>query len=79
MGGVKVSLTRMNSGSSGKVSEIQGGHGMANRLSAIGIIPGKRITKIGSMLMKGPITIEIDRAKIAIGFGMASGILVELD
>jgi len=68
----------MQAGQSGKVVEIQGGHGMVNRLSALGIRPGKRITKVGSMLMRGPVTIQVDRAQVAVGFGMASRIIVEV-
>jgi ferrous iron transport protein A len=67
----------MQPGQSGIVVQIQGGHGIVNRLSALGIIPGKRITKISSMLMRGPITIEIDRVQVAIGFGMANKVIVE--
>jgi len=74
----QTSLTRMQAGQSGKVVEIQGGHGMVNRLSALGIRPGKRITKVGSMLMRGPVTIQVDRAQVAVGFGMASRIIVEV-
>jgi len=68
----------MQAGQSGKVVEIQGGHGMVNRLSALGIRPGKRITKVGAMLMRGPVTIQVDRAQVAVGFGMASRIIVEM-
>jgi len=74
----QTSLVRMQAGQSGKVVEIQGGHGMVNRLSALGIRPGKRITKVGSMLMRGPVTIQVDRAQVAVGFGMASRIIVEV-
>ena len=74
----QISLVRMQAGQSGKVVEIQGGHGMVNRLSALGIRPGKRITKVGSMLMRGPVTIQVDRAQVAVGFGMASRIIVEV-
>ncbi|TET27026.1 MAG: ferrous iron transport protein A, partial [Dehalococcoidia bacterium] len=59
--------------------QVQGGYGMVNRLSALGIRPGKRITKVSSMLMRGPVTIQVDRAQVAIGFGMAKRIIVELD
>ena len=52
---------------------------MVNRLSALGIRPGKRITKVSSMFMRGPVTIQIDNAQVGIGFGMASKIIVELD
>jgi len=69
----------MQPGHSGIVVQIQGGHGLVNRLSALGIMPGKRITKISSMLMRGPVTIEVDRVRVAIGHGMANKIIVKLD
>ena len=77
--GKQVTLARMQAGQGGTVVQIQGGHGLVNRLNALGIRPGKRITKISSMLMRGPVTIQVDRAQVAIGFGMAKRIIVELD
>jgi ferrous iron transport protein A len=72
-------LARMRRGQSGIVIQIQGGRGLFNRLNALGIIPGKRITKISSMLMRGPVTIEVDRVEVAIGFGMANRVIVKPD
>jgi ferrous iron transport protein A len=69
----------MQTGQSGIVTQIQGGYGLVNRLSALGIMPGKRITKISSILMRGPVTIQIDRVQVAIGFGMANKIIVGPD
>ena len=77
--GKQITLTRMQTGQSGIVVQIQGGHGLVNRLDALGIRPGKRITKVGSMFMRGPVTVQVDRAQVAVGFGMASRIIVELD
>ena len=74
-----VTLTRMQTGQSGRVVEIQGGFGVIDRLNALGIIPGNRITKISSMLARGPVAIQVDRAQLAIGYGMANKIIVELD
>ena len=74
----QVTLVRMQPGQRGMVVQIQGGHGLVNRLGALGIIPGKRITKISSMLMRGPVTIEVDRVQVAIGFGMANKIMVKM-
>jgi len=74
----QISLVQMRAGQSGTVLSIDGGHGMVNRLNTLGIIPGKKITKIGSIFMRGPVTIEVDRAKVALGFGMAKRILVQL-
>ncbi|MBA7611429.1 hypothetical protein ES703_18653 [subsurface metagenome] len=80
MPGVKiVTLRQMQSGQSGKVVEIQGGHGLVNRLSALGIRPGKKITKVSSMLMRGPVTIQSGNTRIAVGFGMANKMIIELD
>jgi len=73
-----MTLAQMRSGQSGTVIQIQGGHGVVRRLNALGIVPGKRITKISSMLMRGPVTVEVDRVRIAIGFGMVGKIMVEV-
>jgi ferrous iron transport protein A len=75
----QVTLAQMHTGQSGKVVQIQGGHGLINRLSALGIRPGKRITKVSSMFMRGPVAIQVDRAQVAVGFGMAKRIIVEPD
>ena len=74
-----ITLTRMQTGQSGRVVEIQGGFGVVDRLNALGIIPGKRITKISSMLARGPVAIQVDRVQLAIGYGMANKIIVQLD
>ncbi len=73
-----VTLRQMRTGQSGIVLQIQGGHGLINRLSALGIRPGQRITKVGSTFMRGPVTIKVGNAQVAIGFGMANKIIVEL-
>ena len=74
----QITLRQMQSGQSGIVAQIQGGHDLINRLSALGIRPGKRITKIGSMFMRGPVTVQLDSTQVAIGFGMANKVIVEL-
>lgn len=72
-------LTKMQSGANGTIVHIKGGVGMINRLAALGLRPGKRITKISSMLLRGPVTIEVDRSQVAIGFGMANRIIICID
>jgi len=42
--GEQITLARMQTGQSGTVVQIQGGHGLINRLNSLGIRPGKRIT-----------------------------------
>jgi Fe2+ transport system protein FeoA len=77
--GKLVTLAQLQTGQSGIVVQIQGGRSLVNRLNALGIILGKRITKISSMLMRGPVTAEVDRVQVAIGFGMANRVIVKLD
>ena len=72
-------LTQMQSGQSGVLAEIAGGYGLVNRLDALGLRPGRRITKVSSMLMRGPITVQIDRTEVAIGFGIARKVMVRLE
>jgi ferrous iron transport protein A len=75
----KITLAQLKNGQSGTVVEIQGGRRMIDRLNALSIIPGKKITKTSAMLMRGPVTIEVDRVEVAIGFGMASRVVVKPD
>jgi ferrous iron transport protein A len=77
--GDQVALARMQSGQSGTVVEILGRRGAVNRLGIMGIRPGKRLTKISSMFMRGPVTIQLDSTQVAINFGMARKIIVKLD
>ncbi len=73
------SLNNLKPDESGIVYEIKGGHGLINRLNSLGIRTGKKITKVSSMLLHGPVTIQVDRTKVAIGFGMAGNIFIEVD
>lgn len=72
-------MSGMQAGQSGRVMRIDGGMGLLSRLSAMGIRPGRKITKLSSMLMRGPVTVQAGSTRLAIGFGMASRIIVELE
>ena len=75
----QITVQQMRAGQSGRVVEIRGGAGLTNRLNALGIRQGKKITKISSMFMRGPVTIKVDRSQVAVGYGMAGKISVEVD
>jgi ferrous iron transport protein A len=72
-------LSELRAGESGKIARIDGGYGMVRRLAALDIRPGQKIKKLNSSFIRGPVTIEVNRAQIAIGFGMANRIIVEVD
>ncbi len=75
----QTSLARMQTGRSGRVVEIAGGRRMIDRLSALGVRPGQRLTKVSSMFMRGAVTVQLGSAQVAIGHGMANQIIVEPD
>lgn len=75
----QVNLRQMYPGQSGKVVKVDGGTGLVSRLSSLGIRPGKKITKISSMMMRGPVMVQLGSTRLAIGFGMANKIFVEID
>ena len=77
--GKQTTLVLMPTGRSGVVVQIRGGQSLVSRLSAMGIRPGKRIIKSNAMFMRGPVTVQVDRAQLAIGYGMAGRIMVALD
>ena len=74
-----LSVREMEPGETGTVVQILGGHGLVRRLESLGIRPGKRLTKVSSMFLRGPVTVQVDSTQLAIGFGMANKIIVKLD
>ncbi|HAV10458.1 MAG TPA: ferrous iron transport protein A [Dehalococcoidia bacterium] len=74
-----MTLAQLPEGQSGTVVQIQGGNVLAKRLEDMGIRQGKTITKQSAMMFHGPVTILVDRAQVALGYGMASAILLEVD
>ena len=69
----------MDSGQKGTIAGILGGHGLRRRLEAMGVRPGKTITRVSGQAFRGPITLRVDSTQIAIGFGMAHKIIVDID
>ena len=74
----RVSLAQMRSGQKGRIVEINGGYGLACKLDALGIRTGKEIKKISEQLMRGPVLLQQNQTQAAVGFGMASKVMVEI-
>jgi len=77
-GNGRIVLAAMQTGQTGKVVQIQGGRGMIGRLEVLGIRIGRELRKVSSQFMRGPVVLEVGNTQIAVGFGMASKILVEV-
>lgn len=75
----RLTLAQMRSGETGTVIEVVGGRGLIRRLDALGIRPGKKVTKISAGLFHGPVILKVDSAQVAVGFGMAKKIIIEVD
>ncbi len=73
-----INLTMMKPGEKGRIVEIAGGKGLVKRLEALGIIPGTEVTKISTQIMRGPVVIKISNTQVAIGYGMAQKVIVEV-
>jgi Fe2+ transport system protein FeoA len=74
-----VSLSSLKPGESGIVYDFKGGERLRKKLDSLGIRKGKNIKKISDMVLRGPITIQIDNSsRIAIGRGMAEKIMVKV-
>jgi ferrous iron transport protein A len=71
-----VTLSNMKDGQQAVVSAVEGGRGLVEKLTAMGIRPGKRITRFCSMYLHGPITIRIDNVQLSLGRGIADKIFV---
>ena len=74
----KIDLTQLKEGESGLVLEIQGGYGLHRRLESLGIRVGKKVIKVSSQLMRGPITLRVDNSQVALGYGLAKKIIVKI-
>lgn len=73
------SLVEMETGSKGEIICIDGSEGMVKRLWVLGVVPGKKIEKISSIIGKGPVVIRLGQQEIALGRGIAQRILVRVE
>ncbi len=75
----RMSLADMETGESGKVSEVLGGRGVTDRLQALGVRAGSTITKTGVVSSRGPVVARVGSTQVSVGFGISYKILVEVD
>jgi Fe2+ transport system protein FeoA len=74
----KLSLLKMREKQKGRVADIEG-EKLRGRLMSMGIYPGKEITKLSHMALRGPVTIKVARSVLALGHEMAGKIILETD
>lgn len=75
----RILLSSMKNGQSGIIVSINGGMGMLARLEALGVRTGSVIIKKSGFFGSGPVIVTAGNTDVAIGHGMASRIMVEVD
>ena len=73
-----VRLLELGRGKTAVIKQIEGGYGLERRLTSLGVRVGKTVRKVASAPLKGPVIVEVDRARVAIGRRMAMKVLVEV-
>ena len=76
---MKTTIDRMATGQSGRVSTLTGGIGLTRKLESMGLRPGKKLKKVSSQVMRGPITVMVDGRQLAMGRGIAAKVEVEIE
>lgn len=69
-------LADLMAGEVKRVRKILGGHGFQSNIRSVGIREGKVVRVVTRQPMQGPVVVEIDGMRIAIGRGMARKIVV---
>jgi ferrous iron transport protein A len=58
---------------------IEGGHGVRSHLNTLGIHIGDWLTVVERAPFRGPVLVEVNGTRVAIGRGIASKVMVEVD
>jgi ferrous iron transport protein A len=74
---VVTNLERLAAGKTAVVVGFDGGHGLLGKADAMGLRVGKKLRKLSSQLMAGPVTVIMDGRQLAMGRGIARKILVK--
>jgi len=75
----RIPLTDMKTGESGTVVAILGGWGVHNRLRALGIRPGVKLTKVSAVSARGPVVVQAGGTQASFGFGVSYKIIMQVD
>jgi len=74
---MEIFLSQLGKGEKGIVKRLEGGYGFQRKLSSMGLRIGKQVRIFSYQPLRGPLVIEVDNMRIAIGRGMANKIIIE--
>jgi ferrous iron transport protein A len=75
----RIPLVDMKTGETGKVVEIFAGRGIHNRLRALGLRQGVKVTKVSAAFARGPVVLKVYGTQTALGYGISHKIIVEVE
>ncbi|MDP2928438.1 MAG: FeoA family protein [Candidatus Omnitrophota bacterium] len=75
----KISLAQLKSSHKGRIAEILGGGNLQNKLANMGVHKGKEVTKLSHIGLQGPVVIRAGRSILALGHGVATKVMVEME
>lgn len=79
MSRVVIPLTEMKTGEEGTVVGVGDREKFPRRLWVLGLFPGKKVKKVSSSLAGGPVVIFCGTQELALGRGLASRVMVEVE
>lgn len=69
-------LDNLATGHQATIEALKGGRGFVNRLATLGFIPGQKIDMVQNF-GNGPLIVNVQNTRVALGRGEARGILVK--
>lgn len=72
-----MTLDRLKTGQSARVKDINRGSNAQQRLMEMGIVPGVEIELLAKHPFRGPVIIQLNNTRIALGRRLASAVEVE--
>ncbi len=73
---MNISLEELKEGESAKIVKLEGGFGLQQHLTSLGISPREIIRKVHISRRRGPVMVEVEGNRVVIGKGMASKVIV---
>jgi Fe2+ transport system protein FeoA len=72
-------VSSMRDGQWGELIKIDGGAELTEKLASLGIRTGSRIGRKYGLVGRGPVVLTVGTGEVAIGYGMASRMMVRLE
>jgi ferrous iron transport protein A len=73
-----VSLVEMKVNRIGIIKNIGEGVQFQAKMNSLNVRIGKKLKKISNSILKGPVVVEVDNTRVAIGWGMAKKVFLEV-